>query len=58
MNEFGPRLGLSFVQSIIDSYGGSVSVKDRVEGEHMKGSIFVLRIPVLAKGESNDDGTN
>jgi len=45
LDEFGPRVGLTVVQSIISSYGGSVSVNDRVPGEHKKGSIFVVQIP-------------
>ena len=41
----GMGLGLSLVSKIMDSYHGHARVKDRVEGDYMKGSNFILLIP-------------
>jgi signal transduction histidine kinase len=45
-----PRPSLSFVQTIIDSYGGTITVRDRIEGNYTKGSNFVIKIPASSKG--------
>ena len=52
-DEFGPRVGLSVVQSIIHSYGGSVSLRDRIPGEYTQGSIFIVKIPAVSSGGSH-----
>jgi signal transduction histidine kinase len=48
-DEIGARVGLSVVNSIISSYGGSVSIKDRVPEDHTHGSIFIIKIPAFGK---------
>ena len=38
-------LGISMVKSVLDRYSGEIHVEDRVEGDHTKGSAFVIRLP-------------
>lgn len=45
----GMGIGLYLVKSLVDSYGGSVCVEDRVPGEHMKGARFVVMLPAVEK---------
>lgn len=35
-------LGLSIVKALVDRYGGSIEVRDRVDGDHEKGTTFVI----------------
>jgi signal transduction histidine kinase len=44
--ETGMGLGLSLVKSAIDSYGGEVSVKNRVKGDYSQGSNFIILLPL------------
>ena len=37
-------LGLSLVKRLVESYDGKIWVEDRVEGDHIKGSKFILLI--------------
>ena len=41
----GMGLGLYLVKSLVDSYGGSVWVEDRVPGDHTQGARFVVMLP-------------
>lgn len=41
-------LGLSIVRTIVEAYHGMVWVEDRVPGEHSKGSIFRVALPMAS----------
>ncbi|TXT59964.1 MAG: hypothetical protein BAJALOKI2v1_150054 [Promethearchaeota archaeon] len=41
-NKSGMGIGLSLVQKIVASYGGEISVQNRVKGDYTRGSNFVL----------------
>ena len=41
----GGGLGLSLVKKIVELYNGQIIVKDRVKGDHTKGSNFILFLP-------------
>ena len=41
----GMGLGLSLVVKIINIYHGKIWVKDRIKGDHTKGSNFIIEIP-------------
>ncbi|MCJ7489252.1 MAG: sensor histidine kinase, partial [Thermoplasmata archaeon] len=41
-------LGLSIVRVIVESYHGIVWVEDRVKGDHSKGSIFRVALPMAS----------
>ena len=42
----GHGLGLFLARSLIESYGGSVSIEDRVPGDHSQGARFVVILPI------------
>lgn len=42
----GTGLGLYIVKTLVESFGGSVEVGDRVPGDHKKGAKFVVSLPV------------
>ncbi|UCE90857.1 MAG: HAMP domain-containing histidine kinase [Methanobacteriota archaeon] len=41
-------LGLSIVRAIVEAYHGMVWVEDRVKGEHSKGSVFRVALPMAS----------
>ena len=41
----GLGLGLSLVKKIIETYNGQIWVENRIEGDHSKGSNFVILLP-------------
>ena len=43
-------LGLSIVRTIVEAYHGMVWVEDRVLGEHSKGSVFRVALPMASVG--------
>ncbi len=42
LSERGMGMGLSLVKKIVEGYGGSIHVEDRIQGDHTKGSNFVV----------------
>ena len=46
----GRGLGLYLVRTLIESYGGSVRVEDRVPGDYRQGSHFVILLPASPSG--------
>jgi len=47
----GTGLGLWVVQALTESFGGTVEVIDRVEGNYSKGAVFVVTLPACADDE-------
>ncbi|MCJ7489237.1 MAG: HAMP domain-containing histidine kinase [Thermoplasmata archaeon] len=45
----GMGLGLSIVKSVAEQLGGRISVEDRVNGDHEKGSVFKVMLPVSSE---------
>lgn len=43
----GMGLGLYLARSLVESYNGRIWVEDRVEGDHTKGSKFMVIIPAM-----------
>ena len=43
----GMGLGLYLVRSLVESYHGNVWVEDRIQGDHTKGSRFVVMLPAI-----------
>jgi signal transduction histidine kinase len=39
-------LGMAIVKALVERYSGSIEVKDRVPGEHRKGTNFIIRLPI------------
>jgi signal transduction histidine kinase len=46
----GKGLGLFIVKTLIERFGGSVTVEDRIPGDHTKGSRFIVRLPAYEGG--------
>ena len=38
-------VGLTLVKQIVETYGGQMHVENRVEGDHTKGTRFVVKLP-------------
>lgn len=43
----GMGLGLSLVQSIVNAYDGTISVRNRVKDDYTQGTIFTLKFPLV-----------
>lgn len=41
----GMGVGLSFVAKLVDLYKGNIQIEDRIEGDHSKGSNFIILLP-------------
>ena len=41
----GMGFGLSLIKQIITSYNGEIWVEDAVEGDHTKGTVFLVKLP-------------
>jgi PAS domain S-box-containing protein len=46
-NAMGRGLGLYIVKSLVDGFGGSIRVEDRIPGDHSKGCRFVVLLPAV-----------
>ncbi|MGD9962835.1 MAG: ATP-binding protein [Thermoplasmata archaeon] len=44
----GTGLGLSIVRAVVEAYKGMVWVEDRVPGDHSKGSVFKVALPMTS----------
>ena len=44
----GTGLGLSIVRAVVEAYQGMVWVEDRVPGDHSKGSVFRVALPMAS----------
>ncbi len=42
----GMGLGLSLVKKIVESYSGKIWVEDRIKGDHLKGTNFIILLPM------------
>lgn len=42
----GMGIGLSLVKRIIESYGGTIRVEDKIKGNYHKGSNFIITFPI------------
>ncbi|MFX1368678.1 MAG: sensor histidine kinase [Promethearchaeota archaeon] len=49
----GTGLGLSVVQALTRAYGGRVTAEDRIPGDHTKGSVFVVELPVAPASDKD-----
>lgn len=39
-------LGMSIVKALVERYGGTVQVQDRIKGDYTKGSTFMITLPI------------
>lgn len=47
--KIGKGLGLYIVRTLVESYGGSIAVADRVEGDYAKGARFIVTLPAYRR---------
>jgi signal transduction histidine kinase len=52
INSKGMGIGLSLVARLIEMYSGEIWVEDRIEGDHSKGSNFIILLPFEKKAGS------
>jgi signal transduction histidine kinase len=45
----GHGIGLHLVKTLVEGYGGSVHVEDRIPGDRSKGSRFIVMLPIAEK---------
>ncbi|MEA2071502.1 MAG: PAS domain-containing protein [Asgard group archaeon] len=45
----GMGLGLSLVKRIIETYNGTISIKNRIADDYSKGSTFIITLPIYEK---------
>ena len=43
----GIGLGLTLVKTAVEWFGGTIGVRDRVQGDHRQGSVFVISFPKI-----------
>ena len=43
----GFGIGLNMCRKLVEKYGGSIWVEDRVRGDHTKGACFVVTLPTM-----------
>jgi PAS domain S-box-containing protein len=53
----GRGLGLYLVKTLLEDMGGSISVEDRVKGDHNKGSRFIVLVPAILNTVTNQAHT-
>ncbi len=46
----GKGLGLFIVKTLVERFGGSVTIEDRISGDHTKGSRFIVKLPAYEGG--------
>jgi signal transduction histidine kinase len=47
----GTGLGLWVVQVLTESFGGTIEVKDRVDGSYSQGSVFIVTLPAFGEDD-------
>jgi signal transduction histidine kinase len=43
----GTGLGLSVVYALTETFGGTIAVEDRVEGDYTQGTVFIVTLPAI-----------
>jgi len=49
-------LGLYLVKALVDSFGGTIEIEDRVKGDYTKGTRFVIQLPPATEGLAAFEG--
>ena len=45
----GTGLGLSVVYALTDTFGGTIAVGDRVDGDYTQGTVFTVTLPAITE---------